>query len=658
MTGRTVGWVLPIFSFNVEKPSVFLALAWHFVSDFCIWFNCYAHSLKWSRYGKLNYDTDSGVDADQSDPTESSLLFTSSRAFKPSDASAWWIAFDAVSVLDAEIRASNNLLLSRVQKDSSSPAFKMQRVTGANAPSELSRSIETVGWTPTSARIHVGNLERLVETLGGQSLYGGGDNFAIVMRELLQNARDALAARRSLTSEFTGRILVKVTSKSNTQTFVEVRDDGIGMSERTMTTALLDFGTSFWASDLVRSEFPGLRSSSFRPVGKFGIGFYAVFMIAAEVLVASRRYDEGLADVTRLHFVDGLTLRPILAKGADENYGLMSSTSVRLTINEPIESIKIQWHNKGNLEHERQIPLRSYLAAITAALDFPVMLQIENEPPVSVHQPIDSLDNPEKILDWIKGITFVDVPGFKEATDAVQYVQGNAERLRRIEQDGRVVGLAALIDRRTDGLQCFTTDTIGGLTNQVVRGAGVFLGYMESFPATAKRDPSNKRVATTEALQSWANEQLSILKKRGATVEQLYWAASNLSNADLDPIDAISFPVFLSNNQYVLMPFEDIFRLLQQTQIACLKSRRMEFAETNIQPIVIDNLPTLRPASAGNLIRLEMEGGRPKYPFSLLGCLDRLLRQRHRELTYEVRPLPLQTMFGPMDALFIGLKDV
>jgi HSP90 family molecular chaperone len=173
----------------------------------------------------------------------------------------------------------------------------MQRVTGANVPSELSKSIETDGWTPTSARIHVGNLERLVETLGGQSLYGsGGDDFAVVMRELLQNARDAVAARRSLTPGFEGRILVKVTSRSNTQTIVEVRDDGIGMSERTMTTALLDFGTSFWASDLVRSEFPGLRSSSFRPVGKFGIGFYAVFMIAAEALDRVRERTTGAQD--------------------------------------------------------------------------------------------------------------------------------------------------------------------------------------------------------------------------------------------------------------------------------------------------------------------------------------------------------------------------
>jgi hypothetical protein len=228
-----------------------------------------------------------------------------------------------------------------------------------------------------------------------------------------------------------------------------------------------------------------------------------------------------------------------------------------------------------------------------------VLLQIENELPVSIHQPIDSLDTPEKILDWLKGITFVELPGFMEAADAVQYVEANVQRLRRVEHGGRVVGLAALIDRPTNGLQCFTTDTVGGLTNQVVRGAGAFLGYMESYPATAKRDVSGKRVASIDVLQCWANEQLSILKEKGASVDQLYWAASNLSNAELDPIDAISFPVLLPNDQYVLMPFENIFQLLQQTQIACLKSRRMEFAETNIQPYVIDGLPTLRPAGPG-----------------------------------------------------------
>jgi hypothetical protein len=164
------------------------------------------------------------VDIDQSDPSKTSLLFTSTHAFKSVDAGAWWIAYDAIALLDAELRASNSLLLSRTQRDSSSPAFQMQRVTGANSPTELRKSVETDGWIPTAARIHVGNLEKLVSTLGGKNLYGVGNNFPVVLRELLQNARDAVAARRSLSSEFTGKILVKVISKSSDQTFIEVRD--------------------------------------------------------------------------------------------------------------------------------------------------------------------------------------------------------------------------------------------------------------------------------------------------------------------------------------------------------------------------------------------------------------------------------------------------
>jgi hypothetical protein len=35
----TVGWVPPTSSFNVEKPSLFLAGEWAFVADFCICHN-------------------------------------------------------------------------------------------------------------------------------------------------------------------------------------------------------------------------------------------------------------------------------------------------------------------------------------------------------------------------------------------------------------------------------------------------------------------------------------------------------------------------------------------------------------------------------------------------------------------------------------------
>lgn len=123
-------------------------------------------------------------------------------------------------------------------------------------------------------------------------------------------------------------------------------------------------------------------------------------------------------------------------------------------------------------------------------------------------------------------------------------MRDNAERIKRIEHDGHLVGLAALLDVQGNGIQFLTTDTIGGLTNSVVRGSGGYMGYMDSYPASAKRDVA-KKVAPTEVLQSWANDQVRILKERNAIPLQLYWAASNMSNLDIDPIDVIHFPVVL-----------------------------------------------------------------------------------------------------------------
>lgn len=597
------------------------------------------------------------ADVNQSDPTSSSLLITSTKAFKPEDTKAWWVAFDAITVLDAEINACNQLLLSRPQSNNCSPPFKIKKVTGANSPLEISKFIETENWQPTAAKIHVGNLERLVETLGGRSLYGAGDDFAIVVREVIQNARDAIAARRALAQNYSGSIFIKVTKKSDTQTFVEIRDDGIGMSERTMVSTLLDFGTSFWATDLVKSEFPGLRSSSFKPVGKYGIGFYAVFMTASGVLVSSRRYDAGISDVTNLHFPDGVTLRPTLSKGGGENFDAMSSTSVRLTIDEPIEFIKERLINKGN-PNEFRIPLLNYLAVITAGLDVLIKLQIDETPPINIHESIDDLITPEQIYKWIKDLTFVDVSDANVGMKSKEYILSNYRRMRRIEHNGQVVGLAALLDIPTapSQMQFLTTDTIGGLTNNVMRGTSNYLGYMENYSASAKRDVAKKAIPN-DVLQSWAKEQISILKEQNATPEQLYWAASNMSNLDLDPIEIINFPVILPSGEYVLMQFEQLFSTLQQSALSCLINRTIGFAETYTPPTVIQGLPTLRPLSNGNLIHIKLENNRPEFPTSLIGCLDRLVRKEGRELTYEITPNIMKSMFGALDSLIIKLKN-
>jgi hypothetical protein len=593
---------------------------------------------------------------DTSDSTKSSLLITSMKPFCPEDAKAWWIAYDTIVLIDSEIKSSNEILASRPQCAGESPQFQIRKVTGVDSPQELSRSVRTQDWTPTAAKIHVGNLEKLVADLGGKQLYGDGDSFAIAVRELIQNARDAIRARMAIAANFNGRILFKVSRKSETKTSIEIWDDGVGMSQRTMVGALLDFGTSFWASDLVQSEFPGLRSSNFKPVGRFGIGFYSIFMVASEVSVLSRLYSDGISDVTKLDFPDGLTLRPILSKGGGDGFDVSFSTCVRIIIDEPFEAVKNRTVNKGQ-PIELQVPLRNYLAAITVGLDVSVSLKIEDESETQIHENVNFLKSENKVRDWIMDLTFSDVlkPSISPSS---KYVHENFERIRCIEFDGRIVGCAAIIDLPpNNGLQFISTEAIGGLTNNVNRGCGGYLGYFENQPTSAKRD-SGKRTAPLEALQNWANEQIAILREKNASQQQLYWAASNLSNLDLDPIEIISFPLVCPNGTIVLKTFDEIFDILVSSPIPSLMHRQTQFSETHVGLICIDGLPTLRPLSPGSLIRLELEDGQPKYPTSLLGCLARLTQQRGRELEYEVKPDVLMTFTGILDAFVIKLKPV
>jgi hypothetical protein len=50
------------------------------------------------------------------------------------------------------------------------------------------------GWTPLDARVRVSSVVRLVESLGGRELYGETPH--VPLRELIQNASDAVRARR------------------------------------------------------------------------------------------------------------------------------------------------------------------------------------------------------------------------------------------------------------------------------------------------------------------------------------------------------------------------------------------------------------------------------------------------------------------------------
>ena len=242
------------------------------------------------------------------------------------DAEAWWLAYDTINGVDRELRDVDLLLQSRGRE-----VLKARRVKGAGSPEILSRTVRTRGWRPVDTRLQVSDVPRIVENLGGSRLYG--DDPSVALRELIQNAADAVQARRKLQRRLPdwGQIIVGL-PKRGEDFWLVVEDNGIGMSEQVLTGPLIDFGTSFWRSSMAMEEFPGLMASGMHAIGRFGIGFFAVFMLGPVVRVYSRRCDKGQETGRLLEFRGGTSTRPILSSSDTEGVAIDGGTRVEVLL--------------------------------------------------------------------------------------------------------------------------------------------------------------------------------------------------------------------------------------------------------------------------------------------------------------------------------------
>ena len=255
------------------------------------------------------------------------VVFSTGQPFERSDAEAWWLAYDTISGVDRELRDVDLLLQSRGRE-----VLKARRVKGAGSPEVLSRSVRTRGWRPVDTRLQVSDVPSIVENLGGSRLYG--DDPTVALRELIQNAADAVQARRKLQMRPAnwGQITAGLSKRGHDHWLV-VEDDGIGMSEQVLTGPLLDFGTSFWRSPMAMEELPGLMASGMHAIGRFGIGFFAVFMLGPVVRVYSRRFDKGQETGRLLEFRSGTSTRPILSSADTEGIPIDGGTRVEVLLN-------------------------------------------------------------------------------------------------------------------------------------------------------------------------------------------------------------------------------------------------------------------------------------------------------------------------------------
>jgi hypothetical protein len=237
---------------------------------------------------------------------EDALVFSSGPDFCLDEADAWWLCFETVRIIDRELREVDRLF-----ENTGRCRFAVRRVIGAESPLALAAHVRTRGWEPVDAQLKVSDVRQIVTLFGGRHLYGDSD--LVPIRELIQNGADAIRARYLLQPGFSEHANVTVrVIEADGSFWLEVQDNGVGMSRRTLTDSLLDFGRSFWNSSAVREEFAGLLGKGLSTTGRFGVGFFSVFMLGDTVRVTSRRYDAALDSALTLEFRSGVEVRPII----------------------------------------------------------------------------------------------------------------------------------------------------------------------------------------------------------------------------------------------------------------------------------------------------------------------------------------------------------
>jgi hypothetical protein len=514
-------------------------------------------------------------DEDLACPKNETVIVTSTRPFPKEEARAWWVAYDALSVANKEIDQANRFLGERNGKLST--PLKIKRVRGCDSLEEMVKLLPTSGWHPCSAALHVSNIESLITSLGGTKLYGENQEFHVSIREIIQNARDAVSARREVNPGYEGEIFITYDEDNN---LIKVEDDGIGMSERVLTGPLLDFGASLWSSDLVRSEIPGLISSSFRSAGKFGIGFFSVFMVGASVSISSRRYENGYSTTATLDFANGLSLRPILTRGQVEGFQRSTRVVIQLksrpTFSEGTDYVlhsKIQ--DSAKIDAKPKISVLQYLLSLCACLDVQVKFTNGNSSePLLIHNKLPS--SQAEYVDWLNKFTFVGAP---QSPETIHAIARNISRLRPIFNNGRQIGLAAISVSETLRHRV----SIGRLTadyfpSKILQsGEETIIGFIETGTETARRG-AKPLSHSNPIYYEWALEQHKLLESERLSISERANAASTLAKFGIDSRSLAKLVLFIDGERKVV-DFDEIIEHLKTNPIALYKSPFGNFLE-------------------------------------------------------------------------------
>jgi hypothetical protein len=274
------------------------------------------------------------------------------------------------------------------------------------------------------------------------------------------------------------------------------------MSSDVLKVPFLDFGSSYWGSQLMREEHSDLVEKGFQSIGKFGIGFFSVFMWGNKAQVITRCYDDAPKDTRVLEFNGGINSRPILREAQSNEYLRDGGTRIRVWTNNRLK------FNIPRGFSETNMTLENICYYIAPSIEVDLYVQ-ENDK-----------GNRRKIIsanDWIslegkelfKRISVFFGAKYNKNANFLNAIGENIKPLRNAEN--QIVARACIVKNRLkdkiDNIEGIVT--VGGFYSCCMTGiCGIFTGKSN----TASRN-SAEPIVSIQELHRWATEQSKLVTK-------------------------------------------------------------------------------------------------------------------------------------------------
>jgi molecular chaperone HtpG len=248
------------------------------------------------------------------------------------------------------------------------------------------------------------NLSGIIELLSNH-LYSSPRVF---VRELLQNAADALTARRLLEPGHAGAVRIEVLeSAGHGGPVIVFGDDGVGLTESEMHEFLATIGQTSKRDELAE------RRGDF--IGQFGIGLLSCFLVCDEIVVRTRSARGGARPLEWCGRVDGT----YSITDAEGDFGV--GTRVRLLC------------KPGSEEYFEPETVLALARNYGGLLPYPVMFtaggrttRANSEPPPWTVEFSDPADEREAYLQFGREVFGADFPGYVPLRSEVGGVEGAA----------------------------------------------------------------------------------------------------------------------------------------------------------------------------------------------------------------------------------------